>query len=36
MSDYEEAAERRKKKADYIDGRVRDMLYRFAMMDFRH
>lgn len=35
MNDQEEAMERRKKKAEYIDSRVKDMLYRLIMMDFR-
>lgn len=35
MEDFEEAAERRRKKADYIDSRVKDMLWRAMMMNFR-
>lgn len=35
MNDNEEAMERRKQRADYIDHRVKDMLWRLLMMDFR-
>lgn len=35
MNEFDEAAERRKKKAEYVDRRVRDMLLRLLMTDFR-
>lgn len=35
MNDQEEAMERRRKKAEYLDNRVSDMLFRLIMMDFR-
>ena len=35
MDEFEDAAERRRKKAEYIDHRVRDMIWRAIMMNFR-
>jgi hypothetical protein len=35
MSDSEDAAERRRRRAEYIDQRVQDMLFNLLMTDFR-